>query len=569
MKGYEFLAEASEAYGVAYETPSKFVKAVCKVSGPPWWSLVDWTAVTFKEWRRELGRIAPEMAGQDARLLLPMWEARWTPRQARRWGGNWFGHWALNQARPEVVGSSHNEHPQHVFSAYMSRVVYPKGWAYVMASKEGRQMTGSRRVQAMWALAKKIGQLRHERYPIQIHAKTADLVRMSKLSGACLRWLAARGGLTRGWTPKLETLVLEFQKLRAERGATLEGLRVPASQWDWDEAIRGLPWPQAREMVSQGWDLHGALKENKGLRSAKESFNCLLKAPWAQWAKKQGWLYGELHVLRRLERAAHKGKVLKEEDFKSMAHLLEALDAIESVVLYPDWDEAKTESDRERDYRKSQNSLARAEDRLAQDKPEWAISGWAHEHHRGIRIAGLIKAALVEIQNCLAKGETVLIHGRDGELLYQLLKRMPLPRRMRKLVKYAVTSRPVTTGMPRLHPKVGSMLTRILPKGIPAVHIDTGFAGSIPDWFARQGWNVSRVLLISAISEGRQMQSTKDYPNLREVVLGDLEHSAQRLQQLTHESPDKGFMYHPSAPGFWARLYGVCSVLGLPQRPLW
>jgi hypothetical protein len=420
----------------------------------------------------------------------------------------------------------------------------------------------------MWTIAKKIGPLRDGRPPVQVHTRTADLVRMSRLSGACLRWLAARGGLAWGWTPALEELVLEFQKLRTERGATLEGLRVPASQWDWDEAIRGLPWPQAREMVSQGWDIWGALKENKGLRSSTESFTCLLKAPWAQWAKKQGWLHGELQVLRRLERAAHKGKVLKEEDFHSMATLREALDAIDSIVLYPD-DDSKTESDRERDYRKSQNSLARAEDRIAQDKPEWAISGWAHEHHRGVRIAGLIKATLVEIQHCLSQGETVLIHGRDGELLYQLLKRMPLSRRMRRLVKYAITSRPVTTGMPHLHPKVAGMLTRILPKGIPAVHVDTGFAGSIPDWFARQGWNVSRVLLISAISEGRQMQSTKDYPNLREVVLGDLEHSAQRLQQLTHESPDKGFMYHPSAPGFWARLYGVCSVLGLPQRPLW
>ena len=568
MKGYEFLVEASEAYGVAYETPSQFVRGVCGASSPPWWSLVDWTSVPFKEWRRELGRIAPDMAGRDARLLLPMWEAKWTPRQARRWGVKWLEHWQRGQGRPEVVGSSYNEHPKCVFEAYMSRVTYPKGWAYVMASKDGRQMTGSRRVQAMWTLAKKLGKNTDSPPKVQLHAKTADLVRMSRLSGACLRWLAARGGLVWGWTPALEELVLEFQKLRAERGATLEGLRVPASQWDWDEAIRGLPWPQAREMVSQGWDIWGALMENKGLRSSTESFTCLLKAPWAQWAKKKWWMKGELHILRRLERAAHKGKVLKEEDFKSMATLREALDALDSIVLYPD-DDSKTESDRERDYRKSQNVLARAEDRIAQDKPEWAISGWAHEHHRGVRIAGLIKAALVEIQHCLSKGETVLIHGRDGELLYQLLKRMPMTRRMRKLVKYAITSRPVTTGSPTTHQKVSGMLTRILPKNRPAVHVDTGFAGSIPDWFARQGWNVSRVLLISAISEGRQMQSTKDYPNLREVVLGDLEHSAQRLQQLTHESPDKGFMYHPSAPGFWARLYGVCSVLGLPQRPLW
>jgi hypothetical protein len=203
----------------------------------------------------------------------------------------------------------------------------------------------------------------------------------------------------------------------------------------------------------------------------------------------------------------------------------------------------------------SDRSRCRARDRLAQQDPAWAIQAYPHEYARGRRIAPVLRAVIDEITTRLETRETVLVHGRDGELLFRLLQR----RGTKGDLRYAVTSRPLTTGGSggEAHE---AYLARVLPREVPAVHVDTGFAGSIPRWMATRGWTVRAIRMVSATSPAEQFSQPSEYQSgLRDLVLGDLEHAAQR-----HELPTAwpGLSYAEDSPGFWARLYGVEAVLG-------
>ena len=223
----------------------------------------------------------------------------------------------------------------------------------------------------------------------------------------------------------------------------------------------------------------------------------------------------------------------------------------------------------ERDPRKG---IKRFYDRLAQQDQEWAITEFPGEYARGKRIAPILKDAIDYITSAVQKGDNVFIHGRDGELIYEILKRqkgLDLSK-----VRYAITSRPLTTESRTFDSKYKSYLRRLIPED--AIHIDTGFEGSIPKWLKKKGFPVKDIKMVSATRPEEQIPSTTGLTplQLRNIVLSDLEHSSQRLENPKNLSVKEegkllgGFhflTYSDAAPGFWARLYGVEDALGLPR----
>ncbi len=212
----------------------------------------------------------------------------------------------------------------------------------------------------------------------------------------------------------------------------------------------------------------------------------------------------------------------------------------------------------------------RARDRLAERDWEWAVSEYPYEYKRGQKLAPMMNEIVDRLADKVKGGETVFIHGRDGEILYEMLKRRP-DVDMKK-VRYGITSRGLTSMAPQIgqspdydahvkarrYEKYDRYLSNRMPKG--AVHVDTGFAGSIPRYLDEEkGAEVKEIAMISANRSDEQIEvDPRKVPpyGLRETVLTDLEHSPQRLNQ-----PDirtwGSTGYHRDAPGFWARLAGM------------
>lgn len=201
-------------------------------------------------------------------------------------------------------------------------------------------------------------------------------------------------------------------------------------------------------------------------------------------------------------------------------------------------------------------------DRLAQENPEWAISENRSEYERGVRVGPVLGEVANYIRDLTQKGEEVVIHGRDGEMIYKIAERTPGVD-MRQ-VHYAITSRPLTSSnRGDLPPKYKAYLERLIPKD--AVHIDTGYQGSVPRWLDSRGFPVKAIRMVSAVKKEEEIPLPFERDkSFRDSVVADLEHSAQRL-----ESPQKeGFeflTYSENAPGFWARLYGALDALRLPR----
>ena len=209
-----------------------------------------------------------------------------------------------------------------------------------------------------------------------------------------------------------------------------------------------------------------------------------------------------------------------------------------------------------------EKSTKRRIDRLAQENPEWAISEHRSEYERGVRVGPVLGEVANYIRDLTQKGEEVVIHGRDGELIYKIAERTPGVD-MRQ-VHYAITSRPLTSSnRGDLPPKYKAYLERVIPKN--AVHIDTGYQGSVPKWLDARGFPVKAIRMVSATKKEEEIPLPFERDkSFRDSVVADLEHSAQRL-----ESPQKeGFeflTYSSDAPGFWARYYGVLDALKLPR----
>lgn len=210
------------------------------------------------------------------------------------------------------------------------------------------------------------------------------------------------------------------------------------------------------------------------------------------------------------------------------------------------------------------DSTARARDRLAQLDPEWAIQEAPEEYERGKQAAPLLSYVLNFLsQKHHREGKRIFVHGRDGELLAEILRRAGVP------AAYGLTPRSLTTDASWSSDKEKvaylNYLNRVCPRR--AVHVDTGFAGSVPKWMKKAGFDVDEIWLVSANEPKYQIPVDLSClsAEVRNIVLDNLEHAAQRLMK-----PDRwrrGYVhYSKQAPGFWARLYGVADALGLPRQ---
>ena len=210
----------------------------------------------------------------------------------------------------------------------------------------------------------------------------------------------------------------------------------------------------------------------------------------------------------------------------------------------------------------------RAFDRLAQVSPDWAISEYPYEYQRGKRIANLMDEATRYVIDLANKGQKVVIHGRDGEMIIKMLERYPNVKRQN--ISYVLSSRPLTTEGP-LEPKTEvdkdyrKYLLRVIPEG--AVHVDTGFKGRIPRWLDANVVKIGPIRMISAFDPSEEMPIMPGLSRKkkRRIVLSDLEYSSQRLD-LPKVGGWDNVTYSYGAPGFWARFYGIMDALRMPRQ---
>ena len=221
------------------------------------------------------------------------------------------------------------------------------------------------------------------------------------------------------------------------------------------------------------------------------------------------------------------------------------------------------ESAKDTTEHREQAALCRAYDRAAQREPEWAILKWGGEYRRGKKLAKVLKPALDFLVKKAEEGACLFVHGRDADIINELLRRRGVATR------HAITSRPLTTQCATRNPDFDAYLRRLAGTEGTVVHVDTGFAGSIPEWMKRAGFPVSEVCLLSTPRPEYQIPGVVEAAGsegaLRTLVLQDIEHSPQRLHKSTKWCPGAR-LYSDAAPGFWARLYGVCDELGLPRK---
>ena len=209
-----------------------------------------------------------------------------------------------------------------------------------------------------------------------------------------------------------------------------------------------------------------------------------------------------------------------------------------------------------------QRARYRAQDRLARRNPAYARRAYPAEYARGERLASLYARILGALR--VIPGP-IVVHGRDGEAILRVAERIApdVARRSR----FVLTSRPLTTHRIAPDPVHMAALRRIAPPATPATHVDTGFAGSCPFWMERRGWRVTSVRLVSTpMLDCALLGEESTVPELRAVVLSDLEHCAQRLEEATPETQWGSWPYSPHAAGFWARVAGICDSLEGPSR---
>ena len=260
-------------------------------------------------------------------------------------------------------------------------------------------------------------------------------------------------------------------------------------------------------------------------------------------------------------------------DGTKVGQLLDSLSRVPDGVLPPktadaamllEWLESKGYDGGRSATTLEQHRLCRAYDRAAQRVPDWAVMQWGEEYTRGRKLAKLFAPALDFLQRKVEAGACVFVHGRDAEIIRELLRRRGASTR------YGITSRSLTTLCRRPSPEFIDYLKRMTGTAGTVVHVDTGYDGSIPDWMKERGFPVSEVCMISATDPKRQIPGVVEAGGgreaLRRTVVADIEHVPQRLHK-PHEWCGGARIYSDAAPGFWARLYGVCDELGVPRTP--
>ena len=496
----------------------------------------------------------------------------------------WLNYWNASQERPDIVGSSYNDRPEDVWAWWRAGIPadrYPREYGHLLAT--GRGQGGPRRIRAILTLARRVP-AREGWVPQQ--TSTRDLRRLARLRPAFLRWLTTGAGLPMAggridWAAMAQIeRGPEWQATR-ERAEIFRDLRIPADLWwyvqqpDTWELLQPL-----RAAVERGVNLDLILSVKGGWRTMLGGYG-FAGTTSARWERivKAGWAghlaalpaaaESEWHI-ERLAMAARMGIVLPETVWTSWSQIREALDGagVPHEEASPPPPAASTPEDQARraERERAEKIRARALDRLSQRAPEWAVREWASEYTRGRRLAPLYAQILDEVRRLRAEHGTVAVHLRDGEMILQVARRAGEGHGLVPIL----SSRPLTTqgGGSAAHE---AYLRRVLPPGRPAAHVDTGFAGSIPRWMMARGWAVAAVALVSSTPAEWQMPIHWDGArSLRDVVLEDMEHCPQRLAELRGgEWPDEGprrIRYSEEAPGFWARLYGICDALGLPRQ---
>ncbi len=203
-------------------------------------------------------------------------------------------------------------------------------------------------------------------------------------------------------------------------------------------------------------------------------------------------------------------------------------------------------------------------DKIAQRSPRFAKKNWAYQHEKGLKVGWLFKQVLEYMQKMTAEGHTFYIHGRDGEIVYQLAKRSG----HNISCKFAITSRslgPTTKDLNALDESYSSYLKRVFPQtNKKSIHLDSGFYGSVPRWFHNNGWdNTSSFVLVGA----RPDAETQKYqlPYTRREINGSIQSfdslAATYMEDINHrlQTPDKWgkLKFDKNAGGFWAYIYGI------------
>lgn len=259
-----------------------------------------------------------------------------------------------------------------------------------------------------------------------------------------------------------------------------------------------------------------------------------------------------LHLAEAVLSAAAQ-RSLKEEDVTSLHALIEWVHAAGVSFHLPVKEEGSSAVHR--------RTLGRARDRVGRQSPRRKGEEW----ERGLRLAplfGRIIGALREIPGRL------VIHGRDCEAVLRVAERVAPDVAVR--CRYILSSRPLTTQASDTA-AWDEYACRVVPKDEPATHIDTGFAGSIPEWMRKHGWAVTGIRLVSTEVTGYQLLGEESRaPALRGVVLMDLEHAPQRLVDPISGTVLGKWDYSLDAARFWSRIEGIVqglSGLGLAAAP--
>ena len=210
----------------------------------------------------------------------------------------------------------------------------------------------------------------------------------------------------------------------------------------------------------------------------------------------------------------------------------------------------------------AQHRLCRVRDRYAQRDPDWAIIRWDTDYRRGKSLAPVLKPVLEFLKKKAESGACLFIHGRDAEIIRDVLAREGYT------TQYGITSRTLTTHCKRPPVDFMDYLKRMAGSKGTVVHVDTGFGGSIPAWMEKQGLPVSEVCLVSSPHPEKRIpgaiEAAGGEDQLRSLVLTELEHVGHRLYK-PHQWCAGARIYSDAAPAYWARVYGVCDALGVPR----
>ncbi len=260
------------------------------------------------------------------------------------------------------------------------------------------------------------------------------------------------------------------------------------------------------------------------------------------------------------------------------------------------------------------HKIARIADRLAQKDPEWAAQQDPTAYKQGWNLADIANDATDWITEQTLKGEKVVIHGRDGDTFYQLLKRRGKADMSK--VSYVISSSPLTISSPysqeikeveeaakgdgygkashkggydpsfmaQMDPAYRAYLHRVVPRG--AIHVDTGYVGTIPDWMdkhMRGGMTGDKPFVkdIKLIGFSPRDNAMKDLPrqlqlprHTRDALVDSVstfENTPKRLARVSDESIENSknpkyakpawgknrAQYAKDAPGFWSFLQAI------------